>query len=539
MNKKVIQLLRVSTSAQSGEDRASLPAQKAICAKIAQQYGLTIVRTVELVDVSGAAVLKTPEMQELLATLERGEIHGVVAREFSRLMRPENFADFIILQTFADSHTLLYLPDGPLDFASKAGRLMGTIRAAIAGLERSEIAERVASAKEQMRREGRWPNSERVLPFGVGYDRKTQTWHYTPAAERVREVFRRFLAGDTNYDGLARILGTSRGTARNILQNPIYTGWFVYDEKRDPSPAAKRLRADGRHGDRRKMPRAPEDVIRVRVIEEGLVSQADFDRVQYLIQQKAQYNIRLRQKVGLFVYAGHLWCSKCGDRLHTFRNQFDRFYYLCANKKRKDEAGNSLCPYTAYMNRDRLEAVLDRLFCQQLTDPAFLLSVYEHQRRRARESDSAGRRLRLQQEVERLQAKRSRVMELFIEGEISRGERLLRLEHLDRSLRQTEELLAAETPSMVEGMDVNAVADLFSPFLEWPYLNREDKRQLLAGLAPEIKVADYEVSGVVVPLTSTHIASCSEVNRPRTEPFPSPAPPCPSPSRRASCWQPP
>jgi hypothetical protein len=91
---RISQQLRIQRDSDSsvlrrpaGEDRASLPAQKAICAKIAQQYSLIIVRTVELVDVSGAAVLKTPEMQELLATLERGEIHGVVAREFSRLER--------------------------------------------------------------------------------------------------------------------------------------------------------------------------------------------------------------------------------------------------------------------------------------------------------------------------------------------------------------------------------------------------------------------------------------------------------------------
>src|SRR5207244_9555973 len=37
--------------------------------------------------------------------------------------------DFAILQRFAETKTLLYLPDGPIDFASKGGRLMGGIRA--------------------------------------------------------------------------------------------------------------------------------------------------------------------------------------------------------------------------------------------------------------------------------------------------------------------------------------------------------------------------------------------------------------------------
>jgi DNA invertase Pin-like site-specific DNA recombinase len=125
MNKPVIQLLRVSTEAQAGEDRASIPAQKSVCSKIAQQYGLEIIATVEMIDISGTAVLQSPEMQQLLETIRLGKVHGVVAREFSRMMRPENFADYAILQAFADSHTLLYLPDGPIDFCLQDGSVNG------------------------------------------------------------------------------------------------------------------------------------------------------------------------------------------------------------------------------------------------------------------------------------------------------------------------------------------------------------------------------------------------------------------------------
>jgi hypothetical protein len=46
-------------------------------------------------DVSGTAVLCAPEMQELLRLIESPDIHGVIAKEFSRLMRPENFKDYV------------------------------------------------------------------------------------------------------------------------------------------------------------------------------------------------------------------------------------------------------------------------------------------------------------------------------------------------------------------------------------------------------------------------------------------------------------
>jgi DNA invertase Pin-like site-specific DNA recombinase len=98
--KKVIELIRVSTAQQAAEDRASIPAQREMNRRTAAQYGLEIVRSIEISDVSGASVLKAPEIQELIDLMASPDIHGVVTREFSRLMRPENFGDYALLQEF-------------------------------------------------------------------------------------------------------------------------------------------------------------------------------------------------------------------------------------------------------------------------------------------------------------------------------------------------------------------------------------------------------------------------------------------------------
>ena|SRR5712691_5483695 len=140
--KKVIELIRVSSESRPSEHRFNISAQHAINQSTAERYGLTIVRSIELVNVSGAAVLKTPEMQDLLRVIQDPEITGVVVREFSRLMRPECFGDYVLFQAFQESGTLLYLPEGPIDFNTRSGRLIGTVRAAISGLERDEHHER-------------------------------------------------------------------------------------------------------------------------------------------------------------------------------------------------------------------------------------------------------------------------------------------------------------------------------------------------------------------------------------------------------------
>jgi hypothetical protein len=120
--KNVVSFIRVSTEEQATKG-AGIPAQRAANEKTAQQYGLKIVKTFELSDVSGTQVLKTPEMRQLMEMMESDEIHGVVVKELSRLMRPENF-DLSLLQHFVATRTLLYLPDGPHDVATDSGYLL-------------------------------------------------------------------------------------------------------------------------------------------------------------------------------------------------------------------------------------------------------------------------------------------------------------------------------------------------------------------------------------------------------------------------------
>jgi DNA invertase Pin-like site-specific DNA recombinase len=514
--KPVIELLRVSTETQAGEDKAGLAAQRAANRCTAAQFGLQITATIELIDVSGTSVLYAPGYQRLLEMIADPNIVGVVAKEFSRLVRPESWEDGVILQRFVDTGTLLYLPDGPLDPSTRQGRILATLQGLMAGLEGSMIRERMMAGKESMRRSGRWAASDHCLPIGVGYDRPNHRFFYQPEAEKVREVFRQFLAGNQNYDQLSITLGMARNSAKNVLENPIYSGWLVIDEKRDLSPGAKRVGPDGRRRDRRKIARSADEIVRVRVIDDPLVSQGDFDRVQFLIRQKSEHSIRMRTKVGHFTYNGWLWCAKCGERLHTYRNQFDRHYYICSNKKRKNEVGEMLCPYTGYMSRDKFEPILDHLFSEQLTDRAFLGRLYDHQRHQAERRGSESRVVRLRANLDRLESKRRRVTDLYVDGELSREEHTLRLAHLDRELREGRELLAAEAPMPV--VTTAGLAELFAPFVEWPYLQREDKRRILSSLAPEIKAADYRVESMSL--------NSNVVSHPRTVRFALPEPPC-------------
>lgn len=479
--KRCLELIRVSTAGQASEDKASIPAQRATNRQTALQYGLTIVKTIELSDVSGAQVLLAPEIQEMLKLMNDPEIHGVIVREFSRLMRPENFSDYAMLQAFVDTESLLYLPDGPIDFASDAGMLTGTMRAVMGGLERRELVKKMWRIKEERRKSGGFSQSYVCLPFGVDYN---GAWFYTGEAGRVREAYRLTLAGCTSYVEIGRAVGIEPYNLRNLLRNPIYTGWRVIDKRRDPSPKAKKAGKDGRQGDRPKIKRAPEDVIRVKVME-PLVSESDFNQVQRILDLKKANHWRTQDNViHRFTYNGYLICL-CGRLVYTKYRRDD--YYICSAR----------CG-CGYMRRDRLDPILDQLFTRRLTSPAFLKRHILAPLRQKRQPESHLTQLSAQ--LESLAGKRQRILDSYFEGVINPTERDLRLASLNREHGIIQGLIAKERPR--PELDLETLANLFSVFTEFDLLNREDKRRLLNTITPSIVVANYKVEGMWIGLDS-------------------------------------
>jgi DNA invertase Pin-like site-specific DNA recombinase len=482
---RVIELIRVSTEGQAADDRASIPAQRAINRRTASQYQLDIVRSIEISDVSGASVLKAPEIRELIDLMQSPEIHGVVAREFSRLMRPENFADYALLQAFVDSKTILYLPDGPIDLASKTGRLLGTLRAAMAGVERTESLERIWAAKEEKRRRGELAQSEIVLPWGVGYN-KSKRFFYKPEAERVREAFRQFLAGNHNYARLAKLVGVTPRGMHVIMRNPIWIGVRVIDKKRDTSEKGKYPTKNGRQADRRKIARSPDEVIRVRVIQQPLISETDFHTVQRIMDLKEKKHWRSQTDYEhRFTYNGCMTCLRCEEPIQTANARRD--YYLC--KGRPAHTCN-----TKYMVREKLELILDDLFSVRLIEPSFLERCVAESVRRSESDESHVRVQRLTSEIKGLQRKRDRIVDSFVDGVLSREERDNRLLVINREIRIAQEMLMQEKPSVP--LDVTLLTEALSPLADWRYWSRDQKRNLLATLVPDIRVADYEIESL-------------------------------------------
>ncbi len=340
--------------------------------------------------------------------------------------------------------------------------------------------------KEQKRQRGELAQSAIVLPWGVGYD-KERGFYYKPEAERVAEAFRRFLAGDQNYAKLAEPLGVTPRGMHLILRNPIWTGWRVIDKKRDTTAAGRYPARNGRQSDRRKVLRAPEEVIRVKVIDQPLVSEAAFHTVQRIMDMKQTKHWRSQPDYEhRFVYNGFLVCSRCEEVVHTALARRD--YYACKGRRTAHTCG------TKYMAKERLEAILDQLFAAQLTSPAFLERCIAELRQRSENHEAVLRLQRLNLALKNLHGRRGRTVDSYVEGAISRQDRDCRLISLDRDIQACEHKLREEQPAFTP--DRETLVDAFSVLAEWEFWNREQKRTVLAALVPEIRVAGYEVESL-------------------------------------------
>lgn len=150
------------------EDQAvkgvSLAAQRDRLTAFAAAHGYVVAGVEEDAGVSGKIPpLRRPALARALAAVKAGEADGIVALKLDRLSRSTMDTINLVESAERDGWRLLSVSEA-LDTGSAAGRMVVTILAALAQMEREQIGERTTMGMEQIAREGR-ARSYR-LPFG-------------------------------------------------------------------------------------------------------------------------------------------------------------------------------------------------------------------------------------------------------------------------------------------------------------------------------------------------------------------------------------
>lgn len=360
--------LRVSTEAQADEGY-SLAAQAEKLEAYCRMKGIAQFQRYVDGGFSGSNLTR-PAITELVEAIRSGNVERVVVYKLDRLSRSQKDTLYLIEDVFLPHGVDFVSINENIDTGSPYGRAMIGILSAFAQLERENIFLRTRMGMVERVKQGYWPGGGKI-PFGYDYDADKGILVPNSDAETVREIYARYLEGQST-GRIARDLGLKyEHLVRQILLRESNTGVIVYRGETYP----------GRH--------------------EPLIDKTTFACVQRRLQRTDKPRAAASNKL----LTGLLVCGYCGAKMRyqKWGGAGDKLVCYSRDKSKPHLVHDADCPNRGVMARQVEEVVIGDL-SRLAAEP-----VSPH---RSKKEPAECRRA-----LDRAQRKLRRLYELFAEGE--------------------------------------------------------------------------------------------------------------------------
>ncbi len=360
--------LRVSTEAQADEGY-SLAAQAEKLEAYCRMKGIMQFQRYVDGGFSGSNLTR-PAITELVEAIRNGNVERVVVYKLDRLSRSQKDTLYLIEDVFLPHGVDFVSINENIDTGSPYGRAMIGILSAFAQLERENIFLRTRMGMVERVKQGFWPGGGKI-PFGYDYDADKGILVPNSDADTVREIYARYLEGQST-GRIARELGLKyEHLVRQILLRESNTGVIVY--------RGETYR--GRH--------------------EPLVDPDTFARAARRLQRSDKPRAAASNKL----LTGLLVCGHCGAKMRyqKWGSAGDKLVCYSRDKSKPHLVHDANCPNRGVMAR-QVEEVVIRDLSRLAAEPVSL--------RRSKKEPAECRRA-----LERAQRKLRRLYELFAEGE--------------------------------------------------------------------------------------------------------------------------
>lgn len=360
--------LRVSTEAQADEGY-SLAAQAEKLEAYCRMKGIMQFQRYVDGGFSGSNLTR-PAITELVEAIRNGNVERVVVYKLDRLSRSQKDTLYLIEDVFLPHGVDFVSINENIDTGSPYGRAMIGILSAFAQLERENIFLRTRMGMVERVKQGFWPGGGKI-PFGYDYDVDKGILVPNSDADTVREIYARYLEGQST-GRIARELGLKyEHLVRQILLRESNTGVIVYRGEIYP----------GRH--------------------EPLVDKKTFARVQCRLQRSDKPRAAASNKL----LTGLLVCGHCGAKMRyqKWGGAGDKLVCYSRDKSKPHLVHDANCPNRGVMAR-QVEEVVIRDLSRLAAEPV--------SPRSSKKEPAECRRA-----LERAQRKLRRLYELFAEGE--------------------------------------------------------------------------------------------------------------------------
>lgn len=511
---------RVSTEMQV--DGFSLEAQKERLHREADYKGMKVVGEYSDEGKSGKNIKGRPAFRQMLDDIQSGKdsVDYVLVFKLSRFGR--NTADILNSLQFMEDYGvhLLCVEDG-IDSAGAAGKLMVSVLAAVAEIERENIKEQTMAGRYQKARDGRWNGG--FAPYGYKLEHRDGEKGKVlvideKEADLVRLIYDKFVNTPMGANSIAKWLGEhgytktvrQNGTTpyisahfvKLILDNPVYMGKIAYGRR-------KTEKIEGTRNEVHVVKQSEDDYELYDGIHEAIVS----EEIWYQAHAKRKLTGVKREKIysldHYHILSGLLKCPVCGAPMYGVVNRkkkkgsneyyTDMWYYKCKN--RINVAGKP-CTYRKHIRQDQLNAEMFALMKQALNDEEFKQRVAS--KVGAKEGSA----------MEDLQAERERLLEDQRKTENKKNRLLQKIGNLDVDddlydtlcedymgiVRQQTERLAWLTKELQRNQIAleNVKRDTYSVEMYYKLLNtllvnldeipEEDLKNLVNGIVEKIEI---------------------------------------------------
>lgn len=448
--------VRVSTAKQG--DGASLEAQKDAITSFASQNGLKIKEWYE--ELETASKRGRPNFDQMIKDLKRGKAKGMIVHRWDRTAR--NFSDWAAISDISDLGIKVFCAGDNIDFESRSGRLMADIQMVLATDYSRNLSIEVQKGQNQRLKEGYWPWA---APVGYLNNGEGQLKTLCPRkAPLVREAFELYASGEHSLTSLTEHMLTrgltghndrpiSRSNLEITLRNPFYCGQLRCKDRLYP----------GKH----------KPLVPVRL----------FKKVQKLKEDRCIKKMTKHP----FLFKRLLTCGACRRTL-TGERQKGHVYYRCHNRSCAEKG----------MREDRIakavEVKIEAITWDQDQVAQFRTELEARDLLAEQKQLLASLNLRASD----VQARQTRLMDLFIDNAITDADFKMRKSNLALDLAAIdEERLDLERQTASRGdleqliHFVSKLADVYKAAAE------TKKRELLEEVFEKIVVMNRECSPVI------------------------------------------
>ena len=449
--------VRVSTAKQG--DGASLEAQKDAITGFASQNNLSIKVWYE--ELETASKRGRPVFDQMIKDLKRGKAKGMIAHRWDRTAR--NFSDWAAISDLSDLGIKVFCAGDNIDFESRSGRLMADIQMVLATDYSRNLSIEVQKGQNQRLKEGYWPWA---APIGYLNNGEGQLKTLCPRkAPLVREAFELYASGEHSLTSLTDHMRTrgltghndrpiSRSNLEITLRNPFYCGQLRCKDRLYP----------GKH--------------------EPLVSVSLFKKIQRLKEDRC---IKKKTKHP-FLFKRLLTCGACGRTL-TGELQKGHIYYRCHNRSCAEKG----------MREDRVakavKAEIEAITWDEDQVAQFRAELEARDLFAEQKQLLASLKLRAAD----VQARQSRLTDLFIDNVIAEAEFKMRKSNLALDLAAIdEERRDLEQQAERRGDLEDLISFVSSLSTVYDAANETRKRELIKELFETIEILNSACSTVVV-----------------------------------------